>query len=406
MQHSQALDLEEALARLGDDLPRASGHEEVPLTDSIGRVLAAPVRAPVDLPPFPASAMDGYAVCEPDDGGAYQLRGTSLAGHPWSGTLQPGECVRIFTGAEVPQGATRVIVQEDLAHQHAQSVHFTDSPAAEKYIRPIGHDVRAGTELAPTGTQINPFHVGTFAAAGIASVTVLQRLRVGVFSTGDELADPGVTLGPGQIYDSNRLAVLTLLRDTPVQLLDLGRLPDDAAATQSALRDAADRCDVLITSGGVSVGDADHVTDAIRTLGELGFWKLNLKPGKPLAFGRIGACRIFGLPGNPVSTIVTLLLIAKPALMFMGGLGSDQPKPAERLPARLAVALAHTPGRTEYQRGWYDIAADEIRVSDTGDQSSNRMSTFTRANCFIEVPAAASDLPAGAPVRIIPFWSV
>lgn len=370
-------------------------------------MLAAPVHAPVDLPPFNASAMDGYAVRRTDFQTHAQqgLRclGESLAGHPFAGELKPGTCVRVFTGAKVPAKADQVLLQEEVAGVADELVTFTPHNPTETFIRPIGHDVSAGTELAAPGEVLRGFTLGALAAAGVDQVNVYAQPRVGVFSTGDELVDPGTPpaqLEEGQIYDSNRFTVLNLLRNTPCEAIDLGRLADDPTSVRQAFTAASQQCDLLITSGGVSVGDADFVTATIEELGELNFWRLNLKPGKPLAFGRINNCYVFGLPGNPVSTIVTLLLLAKPAVSHVAG---ARPEPTLRITARLAGSLAHSPGRTEYQRGIATYTEKGISVSITGDQSSNRLSTFQGANCLVEVPKQASDLEAGALVDILPF---
>ncbi len=403
-QNSQPLELAEALGRLFDTIPVLRDTETVAVTDARGRYLAADVKAPVDLPPFPASAMDGYAVNRTDidrsqiDG--LTRVGVSRAGHPWDGTLAPGQCIRIFTGAKVPAGADQILLQEEVAEDSGDRVRFKAHQPAETYVRPIGHDVARGQLVASRGDRAHPMLQGALASAGISKIDVVAKPRVGVFSTGDELVDPGMPLGEGQIYDSNRLAVINLLAALPVEVVDLGRLPDDESAVRAALEAASDDCNVLITSGGVSVGEADFITATIAALGELEFWRLNLKPGKPLAFGRVGECFVYGLPGNPVSTIVTFLLVAKPAVAHLCGARDSVPR---RFEARLAAPLSHSPGRAEYQRGRLQHAEQGLEVRVTGDQSSNRLSTFREANCLIEVPGPAGDLPAGSVVQVIPF---
>jgi molybdopterin molybdotransferase len=351
--------------------------------------------------------MDGFAVrrsdFDTDPAGALKLIGESLAGHPFEGDLEIGECVRVFTGAVVPDGADQVLLQEECASIANGQVTFEPHVPNESYVRPVGHDVHAGAVLAEQGDILDPFALGGLAAAGVAEVCVYAKPVVGVFSTGDELVDAGTSpseLAPGQIYDSNRFTVLSLLQHMPCTLRDLGRLADDAEAVRSALARAADECAILITSGGVSVGEADHITDSIESLGELNFWRLNLKPGKPLAFGRIKKCFVFGLPGNPVSTIVTLMMLAKPAIRHHAGAHAQS---LVRMPAVLDGQLFHAPGRVEYQRGILRQSQSEVYVSITGDQSSNRLSTFHRANCLIEVPKEAADLHPGAKVFVLPF---
>ena len=351
--------------------------------------------------------MDGYAVraddLEQSQTWSFSLIGESLAGHPFNGELKPGQCVRVFTGAKVPAGADQVLLQEDVSVRTDDRVDFNQHTPAERYVRPVGHDIRKGTELARHRHRVNAFDLGALAAAGIDQVTVFKRPVIGVFSSGDELVDPGTppaTLAEGQIYDSNRFTVLQLLHGMPCELLDLGRLPDDADAVAEAFKSAASRCHALVTSGGVSVGDADFITATIEKLGQLEFWRLNLKPGKPMAFGRIGECYIFGLPGNPVSTIVTLLMVAKPAIWHLAGTRDKAPL---RVSAELKSPLSHNPGRAEYQRGIFTQTQDGLAVTVTGDQSSNRLSTFHDANCLIEIHKDATDLPVGSLVNVLPF---
>ena len=406
-QNSQPLPLEEALQQLFATIAPIAQIERGVLRDSLHRILADDVASAVDLPPFPASAMDGYALrradFEQDPQRKFEVIGESLAGHPGRQSIDRGQCMRIFTGAAVPDGADQVILQEEVADQGDDWVQFTSHAPPESYVRPIGHDIGAGQILAHQGAAISALVCGALTAAGIVEVDLVRRPVIGVFSTGDELVDPGDALQPGQIFDSNRATVIGLLQQGPWQVRDLGRLPDDQAAVRNALGRAASQCDALLTSGGVSVGDADFVTDAIRTVGSLEFWRLNLKPGKPLAFGRIEDCYIFGLPGNPVSTIVTLLLLVRPALMRLGG-GVAQS--ALRVPARLLDDLGHSPGRTEFQRGVMQQDGDGLSVRGTGDQSSNRMSTFRNANCLIEIPADSGNLATGETVQILPFWGL
>ena len=415
------MDLEEARQALFAQVSAVSGVEQVALSQAKGRILAETVKAQLSLPPFPASAMDGYAVRQQDfaDAATFKVIGESLAGHPFHGAIGPGECVRIFTGAVVPQGADLIVLQETLAGEETPAdgrleVRFEPQQIGEDYIRPIGNDAQAGQALATPGDCLSPFLLGTLAAAGVTQICVYRPVLVGIFSSGDELVDPGVPpeeLLLGQIYDSNSFTLASLLQHLPVELVRLPRLADEPAAVASALSAAAKRCDLLITSGGVSVGDADFVGATIARLGELAFWRLNLKPGKPLAFGKLGDCWVFGLPGNPVSTIVTCLLLVLPTLQVMCG---TLPKPLLRVRAVLDSPVSHQPGRAEYQRGIYQMsvrtgehedAAEQpaLRVSHTGEQGSNRLSTFAGANCLIEIPKHCGDLAAGAVVDILPL---
>ncbi len=408
---NEPLDLDVALSRIrAQILPRTDARMEVEvvaLEEALGRVLAEPVHTPLALPPFDNSAMDGYALAEAPEidvsGRTFKVIGTSAAGHPFDGSVEPGECVRVFTGAATPAGCRRVVLQED-TDAHGDEMRITGSPDPRSNIRPTGHDVEAGTLLDPEGTCIDGFRIGRYAASGISRVPVFCRPRVGLFSTGDELCDldvPPEALPAGAIYESNRHALMALMNDLPVEIEDFGNLRDDPEAIRDALASAAGRCDVIITSGGVSVGDHDHVKGIVEELGALDFWRLNLKPGKPLAFGNIGEAAFFGLPGNPVSTIITWLLIARPAVLTLCG---ATPRIPVRLTARLSSEVAHTPGRAEYQRGHFRGMEDgTIEVSITGHQASNRLSSFAEANCLVEVPKERADLKPGEPVQILPL---
>ena len=407
------MDLEEAREALFAQIAAVSASECIPLTQAHGRIAAEVVRAQLPLPPFPASAMDGYALRRQDvpNHKTFRIVGQSLAGHPYSGSIKAGECARIFTGAVVPDGADLIVLQEEVAdvitdENGDENVRFAPHKTDEDYIRPVGNDVQQGHPMTQPGDTLSPLLLGALAAAGVCDINVYRRPKVGIFSSGDELRDPGTppeALALGQIYDSNRFTLTSLLRQQPIELITLDRLPDDPDAVEAALAEASRRCDMLITSGGVSVGDADFIGATIARLGELSFWRLNLKPGKPLAFGKIGDCWIFGLPGNPVSTIVTCLLLAKPSLQVLCG---TLPKPLLRIPATLTSPVSHHPGRAEYQRGIYsqkEPAGSGLTVRHTGDQGSNRLSTFAGANCLIEVPKESGDLTAGAEVNILPL---
>jgi molybdopterin molybdotransferase len=394
----QHLSLDEALRRILDRLPRPEGAGEVRLADARNCVAAEDVIAPVNVPPFATSAMDGYAVVA--DGGQSATRiGTSLAGHPFTGTVRSGQCVRITTGAVLPSGADAVAIQED-CRVAGDAVEIEVPIAPGDQVRPLGNDVRAGATIVSRGTVLGAFEVGWLSACGVAAVPVYRRPSVAVFSTGDELREPGEPLDPGCIYDSNRQVVGQLLAGLPLAVHDAGVLRDDAAHTRTVLGDYASRFDALVTSGGVSVGEADHVKDAIEAIGSLEFWRLNLKPGKPVAHGRIGSCIVFGLPGNPVSTIVTLLLIARPALLQLAGVPYRAP---DMFRATLETGIAHRPGREEYQRGRYRVSNGTSVVAIRGDQSSNRLASFADANCLVRVPGESGDLAAGTSVDVLPL---
>ena len=366
-----------------------------------GRVAAEAVAAPVSLPPFDASAMDGFALRYGDLEGApphtLQIVGTSYAGRPWSQPVPPRSAVRIFTGAAIPASLDTVVIQEDCDYD-PDAVRIRVTPDAGDNVRTAGHDVQAGERLLPAGTRITAFHLGWMSACGVTRVRVVRRPRVAIFSTGDELVEPGNELGPGQIYDANRHLLRLLLSRLPVQVEDFGILPDDPAHIRAALQRAAADNDAVITSGGVSVGDADWVKRIVDDMGALQFWKLNLKPGKPLAYGSLGNAVFLGLPGNPVSAVVTALLIARPALLRLCGAGYEAPTAVR---ARLEDAIAHRPGREEFQRGILREQDAELVVAVTGDQSSNRLASFAEANCLIRIPKQSGNLAVGDHVSVL-----
>jgi molybdopterin molybdotransferase len=402
----QFLDLEEAVALLRTSVaPLRRPPERVDVRSAVGRITAARVDAPMNVPPFTASAMDGYAMCSTDalfkKPAPYRMRvaGASMAGAPLRGSVAQDHAVRIFTGAVVPPRCDTVVIQE-MVERDGDTITLQHAPQPGANIRPPGHDVRQGAPLIEAGTRLGPFDLAWLTACGEQSVCVTPRLRVALFSTGDELRDPPALLETGQIYDANRLALAELLRPASVQLDDLGIVADDPDAIAAVLREAADGHDVVLTSGGVSVGDADHVRGVVERLGQIEFWQIAIKPGKPLAYGRIGDCHFFGLPGNPVSTIVTFLMLVKPVLATLLGAHAAAPL---RIQATLGTAIAHAAGRIEYQRGVFTRRDDRIEVVATSDQSSNRLGSFRGANCLIEIPRGSGDLHEGSTVTVLPL---
>ncbi len=371
----------------------------VPLSEAVGRSLLSPVFAPVDLPPFDSSAMDGYAIREQRSsnvGDRFTVVGESSAGHPWNKTLESGQACRIFTGAAIPEGATAVAIQEDV-HRTNNTILIGERVRYGDNIRLRGMDIKTGDRLANKGEYLSPFAIGWLAACGLAEVEVCRKIKVAIFSTGDELQDPGNELKFGQIYESNRMSLSTLMQSKPVTVVDLGHLPDDSKVIKQAISKAAGEVDLIVASGGVSVGDRDLVRPAIEELGSLEFWNVALKPGKPLAVGSIGDSFFFGLPGNPVSTIITYMLFVAPAIDVLSGVPMRKPVTFH---ATLTHQIEHKSGRREYQRGICIMNGAVLQVTPTGDQSSNRLASFYQSNCLIEVPSYRGSMRPGELVEV------
>ncbi len=325
------LPFDDALAALLAQAVAVEGVETVGTEAASGRVLAADLRSDLDVPPRDNTQMDGYAVRGADLADAAEGRPVTLpvaqripAGHVGN-PLRPGEAARIFTGGLIPEGADAVVMQE-MARADGDRVSFTQRPAPGAWIRRAGEDIRAGSVILPEGMRLGPQATGLAASVGLARLPVRRRVRVACFFTGDELAMPGEPLRPGAIYNSNRFVLGALLRTMGCELCDLGNVPDTLAATRAALRAAARDADLIVTSGGVSVGEEDHVKPAVRAEGELRLWQIAIKPGKPLAYGSVGRAHFLGLPGNPVSSFVTFLLLARPFVLRLQGVRDVQPR--------------------------------------------------------------------------------
>jgi molybdopterin molybdotransferase len=354
--------------------------------------------------------MDGFAVVGSDiPASEYEVRelrclGTSWAGKPLDVVVQPGECVRIMTGAKMPDGADTVVIQEH-AEDKGDSVRIGDGTDIGRNVRQAGEDVRAGGLVLPAGTLMRPAEVGLTASLGVAEVAVKPRLRVAYFATGDELRTledhAGQPLDPGELFDSNRHSLFGMLTRLGVEVIDLGVVGDTAEATRAALREAAEKADVVLTSGGVSAGEKDFVTDSLEEEGEVTFWKLAMRPGRPLACGRIGAARFFGLPGNPVAVMVTFYEFVQPALKRLMGM-SELHTP--RLRVRCVDKLRKSQGRIEYQRGiLYRDESGETVVKSTGKQGAGRLSSMVAANCLIVIAAELQSVEPGDWVEVQVF---
>ncbi|GLS84992.1 molybdopterin molybdotransferase MoeA [Paraferrimonas haliotis] len=394
-----------ALEKILAHVSAVTDTEQVGLDDAMGRILAQPVVSLIDLPPFDNSAMDGYA-CRWQDlqsGQPLTLVGTSLAGHPFEGDTPKGSCVRIMTGGQIPKQYDTVQMQEN-AQANGNSVVLQQPYAQGAHVRPKGEEASQGQVIYQPGVRIGAPEMGVLATVGAAKVTVYRRLTVAFFSTGDELKPVGSELNPGDIYDSNRYAIKGLLSRSYVDYIDLGVISDDPDKIRSAFLEAAEVADVVITSGGVSVGDADFVKQILDEVGQINFWKLAIKPGKPFAFGQIGKALFCGLPGNPVSSMVTYYKLVQPILAKRAGLPTP---PVLKVPATLTCAIRKRPGRMEYQRGIYSYDAQgKLQVMTTGAQGSGMLTSMSVSNCFIVLDMDQGNVAAGETVTIEPYQQV
>ncbi len=378
--------------------------ERVHLRNALGRVLSEDIVSPLAVPGHDNSAMDGYALrfadLRPDGETVLKRVGESFAGKPWPGAIGAGECVRIFTGGVMPQGADTVVMQER-ASEDANGVAIPAGAVtkAGSNRRFAGEDLKQGQTVFRAGQRLRPAELGMIASLGIGEVGAYRKLRVAFFSTGDELKSIGTPLIPGEVYDSNRYTLHGMLTRLNCEVIDMGVVPDVPAALERAFASAAQAADVVITSGGVSVGEADFVRALLDQLGEVLFWKIAMKPGRPLAYGKIGSAHFFGLPGNPVSVMVTFYEFVRDALLVLQGQRDIRPVPTFKVP--LAAAVRKAPGRTEFQRGILSLdGAGRWTVRTTGDQGSGILSSMSQANCFIVLGSDTGNVAAGELVEV------
>ena len=399
------LPLHEAMVRIIDALQPMRATETLPLADCLDRVLAENIIAPINVPGGDNSAMDGYAVRHQDCNVELSLIGESLAGHPYSGELADGQAVRIMTGALLPAGADVVVMQENVTRV-GNKIRIDKLPEKGENIRRAGEDIEKHTAVLPVGHLLSALDIGLLASLGIYRINVFQRVKVALLTTGDELLPAGAEYQAGKIYDSNRPLLTALLKRLPVELMDAGIIADEPAALRAAFLSAQNVADLVISTGGVSVGDADYTREILTELGEINFWKIAMKPGKPFAFGILGKnsrkndCWFCGLPGNPVSTAATYHQLVVPALRYLAG-----EKPAEPLviTAVATKALKKQPGRMDFQRGIFSCVNNVNLVESSGSQSSGVLSSMNKANCYIRLEAGRGPVAAGETVDVILF---
>jgi molybdopterin molybdotransferase len=385
-----------------------AGHERLFVRQALDRVLAADVISPIDVPSHDNSAMDGWALRFGDLAAAGETRlkniGTAFAGRAFDGKVGAGETVRIMTGAVLPQGVDCVVIQE-VAKVDGDAVIIPPGQRQGQNTRRAGEDLQAGRAAISAGRKLRPAEIGIIASLGIGEVSVRRRVRVALFSTGDELCSIGSPLAEGAVYDSNRYTLWGMLTRLGCEVIDMGVVKDDPAALEAAFREAAACSDAIITSGGVSVGEADFIKQLMTQLGEVAFWKIAMKPGRPMAFGRIqpeGAGRpgawLFGLPGNPVAVMVTFYQFVLPAILKLAGV--DPLKLVPALPARCVETMKKGRGRTEFQRGILFQENGEWCVRPTGAQGSGVLRSMAEADCFIVLEHERETVGAGETVMV------
>ncbi|OGA58090.1 MAG: molybdopterin molybdenumtransferase MoeA [Betaproteobacteria bacterium RIFCSPLOWO2_12_FULL_65_14] len=395
-----ALRVDKAVQAIRACLAPVKEVEKVAVRESLGRVLAEDIVPSIDVPAHDNSAMDGYAVRFADLQAAETALtevGSAFAGRVFEGHVGPGQCVRVMTGAVMPAGADTVVVQE-VVRKDGDKVLVPSGQKKSQNVRYAGEDLKAGVAVLKPGKQLGPAELGLVASLGIGEVSVRRRLRVAFFSTGDELASIGAPLKAGEVYDSNRYTLYGMLARLGVEIADLGVVRDDPAALERAFKKAASQSDVVITTGGVSVGEADFVKQLMAKLGEVLFWKIAMRPGRPMAFGKIENSYLFGLPGNPVAVMVTFYQFVRDALLHLSGRTDDYTIPLLKVPA--AQPLRKVPGRTEYQRGILFRDGAEWKVRPTGQQGSGVLRSMSEANCFIVLEHERGRVEAGELVSV------
>lgn len=405
-----ALPVSVAQAIIREFIPPLTEHEDCSLIDAMGRVLAQDVISPINVPPHDNSAMDGFAFRGEDllTGPSIELSivGEAFAGLAFTGTVKNGECIRIMTGAIMPAGCDTVLPQEHADQVTQASVTFSSRRLERGDNRRLcGEDLQRDRPALLAGKVLKPADIGLIASLGIDQVRVFRKLRVAFFSTGNEIRSLGETLDPGCVFDSNRYTLTCMLQRLGCELIDMGVVKDDPALLEDALRHACSRADVIITSGGVSVGAADYTRHIMARLGDVAFWTIGMRPGRPMAFGQIShqgkQAYLFGLPGNPVAVMVTFYFFVRDALLHRMGASSH---PLPLVSARSCTPLRKRPGRTEYQRGIAKLGVDgKLEVRLTGAQGSGILRSMSEANCIVVLHHEQSNVAAGENVDIVLF---
>lgn len=393
-----------ALGRMLDAIRPVEEVETIALRAADGRILANDLVSPLDVPPCDNAAMDGYALrgadLDPDGPTELPVAGRALAGHPHHGACPPRTAIRIMTGAAMPPGLDTVVPQEAV-EVDGDRIRVPPGQRTGQHRRLAGEDLGAGGVALPAGRRLGPADIGLAASLGIDGLVVRRRLRVAFLSTGDELQSFGKPLLAGRIYDSNRYVIAALLERLGVEAIDLGVVPDSPEALEATMRDGALRADAIVSSGGVSVGEADHTRAVLARLGQVEFWNLAMRPGRPMAFGRIGTAWYFGLPGNPVAAMIAFLFLARPTLLALGGAAA---RPLVPLRARASTPIRKRAGRTEYPRGLVSTDPDgTLSVAADPGQGSGVLSSMSRANCIVVLPHERGPVAAGEWVDCLPF---
>jgi len=402
------MSVDDAVATIAARVSVVTEAEWVDLAEADGRVLASDIRAPLALPPFTNSAVDGYAVRSADlprdKERAFPVSGRVQAGSAASGVIAPNEAVRIFTGAPMPEGADTVFMQEDVRIDDTGKVVLPPGLKTGANVRPAGEDIPEGHLALPTGRQLRPQDVALIAALGLTRVEVRRRLRVAVFSTGNEVVSPGAPRAPAQLFDSNRLMLTAMLKRLGCEVSDLGILRDDRASLASALKEAATRHDLILTSGGVSTGEEDHVKAAVESIGTLVLWRIAIKPGRPVAMGVIDGTPFIGLPGNPVASFVTFTYVVRPAVLALMGMAQRKTVP---LPLRAAFSYKKKIGRREYVRvSLRKSAGGELEAVKFPREGAGLLSSLVDTDGLVELGEEIIKVEPGQTVGFLDYSSL